>query len=436
TTFATGDTETYVNKWGILPSKLNSTANTDFLAAPTTNTNIIIDITSSPNTIANNYTIGLGARVDYTKPVGTYTNTYVLQAVGRPVMYTVNYLDDSPDTTTVSSTLPAPEAGPNAIAKLALSTTIPTRATYKFNKWCDGTVTHSTAGDTCSGTTYSSGADFIPTINGTNNLYAMWSPVTFAEAYQEAGKSQTSGYYKMQDMETSICANVTNDQTATLKDIRDGQNYTVAKINGNCWMTSNLLFQGTTLQSSTSNVTTTRYINGSSVKAYYNLSTQASSSSDYCYGARDYNAGTGSGSGYSKACMYYTVSDSNIGNKPNAWYNYAAATAGTITNTSNITDASESICPYGWTLPSLEKFNTITGNTYSTAFNTIFGGRWINGSLSAPDERAQWWGATHFNGQLRYNLWRSEASTDLTTDTQYTYFAYRSIGMYVRCVAK
>ena len=84
-TFATGASATYSNKWGIKPNKLNGAANTNYLPAPTTTNTISMDTTTTPNTTANNYTIGLGARVNYAKPSGIYTNTFVLTAVGNPI---------------------------------------------------------------------------------------------------------------------------------------------------------------------------------------------------------------------------------------------------------------------------------------------------------------------------------------------------------------
>ena len=429
TTFATGDTETYVNKWGILPSKLNSTANTDFLAAPTTNTNIIIDITSSPNTIANNYTIGLGARVDYTKPVGTYTNTYVLQAVGNQISYEINYLDNSGiggATGTDVSNLPASEGSSSiAAAYFTLSDITPTRTDYTFNGWCLGIVSHTDLGNsTCNGTVYSAGQNFNftnPSATNVNiaNLYAMWN----VKYYCTSSDANCMQYYTK-----STCSQKASSSDVTLIDSRDGNTYTVRYINGNCWMTSNLLFQGTTLQSSTSNVTTTRYINGSSVKAYYSLATDASISSTHCYGV-DAN---GTGNGYTYACSYYTASDSNIGNKPNAWYNFAAASAGTVTGPTNSGTASEDICPKNWKMPNKAQLSSVT--SYASIFKPVGGGRYMNGNLlfNSPSSSYYYSNETSSDRVNWYMYYVADSETLAINNGTVS----RYQGTYIRCLAQ
>ena len=60
---------------------------------------------------------------------------------------------------------------------------------------------------------------------------------------------------EMQDVTAEICAASAEGETATLIDARDGSDYTVAKINGACWMTQNLrLAGGQTLTSEESNI--------------------------------------------------------------------------------------------------------------------------------------------------------------------------------------
>ena len=87
---STFDSSTYNGLWGYKPSKLNSTSNTNYLPSPTTEATTL-DVTNSANNEANTYTIGLGARTDYTKPNGTYSKTFILTAVGNPISYTIIY---------------------------------------------------------------------------------------------------------------------------------------------------------------------------------------------------------------------------------------------------------------------------------------------------------------------------------------------------------
>ena len=84
------NTTTNNGKWGYKPSKYNSLANTDFIPSPTTEATTL-DVTNTANNEANSYTIGLGARADYSSSAGTYTKTFILTAVGNPISYTIKY---------------------------------------------------------------------------------------------------------------------------------------------------------------------------------------------------------------------------------------------------------------------------------------------------------------------------------------------------------
>ncbi|MBR3252659.1 hypothetical protein IKF84_01130, partial [Candidatus Saccharibacteria bacterium] len=176
-------------KWGYQPSKYNSVANTNFLPAPTT-TAATLDSTSVANpSDANEYTIGLGAKVDYTKPAGTYTNTFVLRAVGNPTLYTINYQDMTGDTSVAN--LPAGASGSTSATNVVLSSQVPTRDGYTFRAWCDGTVntTGINPGSVCTGTEYSAGGDYGVDQTSTNSstLYAVWTPATYSLAVNFAG---------------------------------------------------------------------------------------------------------------------------------------------------------------------------------------------------------------------------------------------------------
>ena len=256
-TFATGSVAIYSNKWGYQPSKFNSASNTDFLPAPTT-TASVLDKTTSANPTANTYTIALGARVDYTKPVGTYTSTYTITAVANPVAYAINYYDG------VNSTAIATQASStNTAASITLNPTYtsgsaPTRSTYTFKSWCLGTVNSTTTYNTstktynnqatvCTGAEYATGANMPidPTVDNTDiKLYAVWTPTTFAQAYGSTAMT-------MQNMTSAICDKVTINQYATLTDNRDNQAYTIGKLeDGRCWMADNLNFDAYTNRNS------------------------------------------------------------------------------------------------------------------------------------------------------------------------------------------
>lgn len=64
----------------------------------------------------------------------------------------------------------------------------------------------------------------------------------FAYAYRTNGKTKTQqGYYKMQDMTSSICAAADAGSELQVQDIRDNKIYWILKaLDGKCWMTQNL----------------------------------------------------------------------------------------------------------------------------------------------------------------------------------------------------
>ncbi|MDO4753133.1 MAG: FISUMP domain-containing protein [Candidatus Saccharibacteria bacterium] len=182
---ATFNTNTrYLNKWGYMPSKYNGQDNTTKYYG-ITSSDVTLNETSAPNAsgTSDSYSIGLGAKVDYNKPAGSYTNTFILAAVGKPVPYTINYRDGTGD----SSVTGLPYADDNHTSSSTSvqvnygTTSTITRTGYTFaNKWCLGSVANS--GTTCDGTVYNNGSsiDFIDQTSSSSvvTLYAMWVPAT------------------------------------------------------------------------------------------------------------------------------------------------------------------------------------------------------------------------------------------------------------------
>ena len=154
------------NTWGYMPSKYNSVDNTNYLPAPT-NDGDVLDTTSTPNTPQpgysedttrvdslqpNKYTIDLGSRVDYTTYAGSYTNTFIVTAVGNPVPYSVTYDGNAPEYyahDTYIHEIPSAQigttSGGDSIA-VVLSTKVPKITgtgggtllidSHTFNGWC------------------------------------------------------------------------------------------------------------------------------------------------------------------------------------------------------------------------------------------------------------------------------------------------------------
>ena len=178
--------------WGYKPSRYNSSVNTDtYYPAPTTEPSTL-DRTFSATSRA--YDIALGARVDYARPAGTYTNTFVLTAVGNPVNYTINYLDMTSDPTVANLPDSQSSATAGTAANLIPNRT-PTRIGYTFKSWCYGTVNVGDyqSGTRCVGTEYNPGSlvSFIDQTSISNilDLYAVWTPDTYTVTLNKNGGS-------------------------------------------------------------------------------------------------------------------------------------------------------------------------------------------------------------------------------------------------------
>ena len=233
-------------------------------------------------------------------------------------------------------------------------------------------------------------------------LVAKPTPTTLAMAYADAGKELYNGYYKMQDMTASICNAVeVEGEPLQVIDIRDGSVYTIDKLAGACWMTQNLR------------------ITGDIVAADSNFHTN--STFNPCVG--DLTAGNS----YDEARCH------DSGNtETGVWYNYASASAGTITGSSNNTPATEDICPAGWHLPGYDEakpagsINSLLDLSDIGVFSPVVGGNYNSGSVGNTD-RAYWWSSTTYNTLRRYRLGYFDGGLNNNNGN-------RLSGYYIRCV--
>ena len=184
------------------------------------------------------------------------------------------------------------------------------------------------------------------TYTNTINFYAITNqtPISFNDAFASAGKEKLLGFYKMQDMNASICNAVEQEIAGTLIDVRDNQTYRVAKLkDGKCWMVENLnLAGGTKLSSDTTDFESTYSLpTNQGWKNDGSLPDSSESGFDNVNYAYVYNSGntTNCGtSGQNTPCYSY--------------YSWDAATLGSgRTIAVENTDAEQSICPKGWRLP-------------------------------------------------------------------------------------
>ena len=213
----------------------------------------------------------------------------------------------------------------------------------------------------------------------------------------------------MQDITPGIVSRTANNATATLTDKRDNQQYAVAKINGNVWMTRNLAIgcngTGSTYGATATGIELTPATSNISGSNWTMPTTHLSTGDDFTTPKM--------------AC------DTTYG----ARYNYAATSAETIVGTSTTVLDTYNICPAGWTLATEPQAVSVIN--YGPNFNMLTGGIYRGGVVDYT-ARGYWWTSQATDGVYRYTL--SSNGSSLTTNTDYR--IYRSDGAYVRCVAK
>ena len=214
-------------------------------------------------------------------------------------------------------------------------------------------------------------------------------------------------YEKMQNWEG--CDSLGDEQTITLIDSRDNKHYTVAKLkDGKCWMTQNLALgkDGTmTLTSSDSDVSSDYTLPASSPSGFSDDSAQ----NIYVTPAPDDN--------------YY-----------GGYYTWLAATAGTNPSSG---EASSSICPKGWRLPTNAEFSALTKSYDSTTAqqapaNFVLAGYYDSSSPHVQGTRGFWWSSTAVSsGTKAYHLRLWPDFSSFFTDNH-----YKRYGSSIRCVSR
>ena len=140
---------------------------------------------------------------------------------------------------------------------------------------------------------------------------------------------------------------------------------------------------------------------------------------------QDYTLPSSSTSGFNSYTVanMYNGTDTTYG----AYYNFCAASAGTVCSTSSAPDATQDICPKGWRLPTYSEVWPITATTHVSAFSPVLSGNYYNGSLRNVGTYGNWWSATAYNNASQYYL--RYAGSSLDTDANTKYFGYS-----VRCI--
>ena len=344
--------------------------------------------TASPIKLVNSSTASessvqfkIGARATSSQLAGTYSNVVNFIGVAKVVTttYTINYNANAGSDTVTNMPTPNPlqDTDTTGNAAIQISSNVPVRTGYMFKGWC----TSQTSDDTCSSDVVQPGGYVAlnpgtssPTATVTKNLYAMWSDNTLY----------------LQNATMADCGK-------TMYDIRDGASYTTATIANTCWMTQNLRFQGTDLKVGESDVTsdiTMTYGQLTSGSSYTEPRIASGSTTDY---------GT--------------------------YYNFCAASAGEACNDTTKQDATRSVCPAGWKLPTQTQFDAIPILDSNFTASAGLAGFYNNGSLSYAGSRGFWWASTASSTLDQYFLRYYSDGGNWVVDIRRKY-----IGDSVRCV--
>ncbi|MBQ7201790.1 InlB B-repeat-containing protein [Candidatus Saccharibacteria bacterium] len=149
-----------------------------------------------------------------------------------------------------------------------------------------------------------------------------------------------------------------SDCTSTVKtviDSRDSQSYKIKRLaDGNCWMLDNLSLGSTTLYddltSDDTNIPDATYITDTTFNSWKKT-----------VSANTYTAGN---------YIPVTGTDSTSQTRYGVLYNYYAASAGTISGSSNNNEAEYDICPAGWRMPTKNEFDDLL-TSYSSSYSNM-----------------------------------------------------------------
>ena len=96
-------------------------------------------------------------------------------------------------------------------------------------------------------------------------------------------------------------------------------------------------------------------------------------------------------------------------------------------------EATESICPKGWTLPNATQIRSIGpdsgSTTYVSSFSPVLGGNYNASVLDRDTTNGYWWGSEAYNGAVRRNLGYSNDTLLYISN-----YGGRNRGYYIRCV--
>lgn len=193
---------------------------------------------------------------------------------------------------------------------------------------------------------------------------------------------------------SAVLESMTTNTGYNLKDSRDNQIYTIKKLqDGNLWMTRDLAIG---CNGSGSNY-------GASHSAKTLTSANSNVVTNYTTPTTNVHA-TCNNNDNGVSCNYnppYMLALQTCSSTYGAYYNLAAATAGTIKGSSNTKDSVYDICPAGWHLPSFAEYQGIA--SYTASFNMVAAGIYGNhGSQFRYSTSVAYWTRTFRNTYTHY----------------------------------
>ena len=217
----------------------------------------------------------------------------------------------------------------------------------------------------------------------------------------EGGGSTEPVLTYMQEIDSADC---TSERSIVI-DKRDNKTYWVKKIGSNCWMMTDLAYDGggNNEHGDTKNIQSATYGMDYSQPHYYKNSGMAFTT----YPSEPSTSTTGLGQ-YGYLYTYCAA----MGGQPGAC---RTGTVGTV-------DSGQSICPVGWRLPSATDFGSLTSslgaasnaadlNTMKSEWMTQMGGQWYE-SYSLQGTFSSYWSATG-NGNGAARTMRMDSSVNL-----------------------
>ncbi len=194
----------------------------------------------------------------------------------------------------------------------------------------------------------------------------------------------------------SILNSMSYDTTYQIIDNRDNKTYAMAKLrDGNIWMTENLDFGRTAISTDLTSANT-------------NLAATVSAST---FNGWKVTSGTGTNA----TGEYYNVTgtDELNGTPYGTLYNYYAASVGTISGATSLTNASSDICPAGWRLPTGGPYGELLKLYNNASYNTPdkFRATVANGGAAFALAGVVWTGAPEYTTYFA-SYWSSTRQTD------------------------